>query len=117
MVEEVNIGSYDPSQLLHLLVVKVVVELVLQLKAGDGISWIGYNILEVVVYNPPSPGQYDMGGGGSGYRGGGDGWNSGVGHSGKSGGGAGYHDTSLVPAPSITKDNPVFPSIGNKSRI
>ena len=61
-------------------------------------------------YNPPSPGQYDMGGGGSGYRGGGDGWNSGVGHSGKSGGGAGYHDTSLVPAPSITKDSPVFPS-------
>ena len=51
-----------------------------------------------------------MGGGGSGYRGGGDGWNSGVGHSGKSGGGAGYHDTSLVPAPSITKDSPVFPS-------
>ena len=49
------------------------------------------------AYNPPSPGQYDMGGGGSGYRGGGDGWNSGVGHSGKSGGGAGYHDTSLVP--------------------
>lgn len=79
-------------------------------QAGDGISWPAQYFRGGAAYNPPSPGQYDMGGGGSGYRGGGDGWNSGVGHSGKSGGGAGYHDTSLVPAPSITKDSPVFPS-------
>ena len=79
-------------------------------QAGDGISWPQQYFRGGADYNPPSPGQYDMGGGGSGYRGGGDGWKSGVGHSGKSGGGAGYHDTSLVPAPSITKDSPVFPS-------
>jgi len=79
-------------------------------QAGDGINWPQQFFRGGAAYNPPSPGQYDMGGGGSGYRGGGDGWNSGVGHSGKSGGGAGFHNTSLVPAPSITKDSPVFPS-------
>ena len=79
-------------------------------QAGDGISWPQQFFRGGAAYNPPSPGQYDMGGGGSGYRGGGDGWNSGVGNSGKSGAGAGYHDTSLVPAPSITKGNTIYPS-------
>ena len=50
-------------------------------QAGDGISWPQQYFRGGAAYNPPSPGQYDMGGGGSGYRGGGDGWNSGVGHS------------------------------------
>ena len=79
-------------------------------QAGDGISWPQQFFRGGAAYNPPSPGQYDMGGGGSGYRGGGDGWNSGVGHSGKSGAGAGFHDTSLVPAPSITKGNTIYPA-------
>ena len=79
-------------------------------QAGDGISWPQQFFRGGAAYNPPSPGQYDMGGGGSGYRGGGDGWNSGIGNSGKSGAGAGFHDTSLVPAPSITKGNTIYPA-------
>ena len=56
-----------------------------------------------------------MGGGGSGYRGGGDGYNSGSGQPGKSGGGAGFHDTSLVPAPSITNAPNPYPQAPNNS--
>ena len=56
-----------------------------------------------------------MGGGGSGYRGGGDGYNSGIGQTGKSGGGAGFHDTSLVPAPSITNAPNPYPQAPNSS--
>tara|TARA_X000000950_G_scaffold285680_1_gene392248 strand:+ start:37 stop:1926 length:1890 start_codon:yes stop_codon:yes gene_type:complete len=82
-------------------------------QAGDGVSWPQQYFRGAGAYNPPSPGQYDMGGGGSGYRGGGDGYNSGAGHSGQSGGGAGYHDTSLVPAPSITNAPNPYPLTPN----
>ena len=84
-------------------------------QAGDGISWPQQYFRGAGAYNPPSPGQYDMGGGGSGYRGGGDGYNSGIGQTGKSGGGAGFHDTSLVPAPSITNAPNPYPQAPNSS--
>ena len=84
-------------------------------QAGDGISWPQQFFRGAGAYNPPSPGQYDMGGGGSGYRGGGDGYNSGIGQTGKSGGGAGFHDTSLVPAPSITNAPNPYPQAPNNS--
>ena len=84
-------------------------------QAGDGISWPQQYFRGAGAYNPPSPGQYDMGGGGSGYRGGGDGYNSGAGQPGKSGGGAGFHDTSLVPAPSITNAPNPYPQAPNNS--
>ena len=82
-------------------------------QAGDSVSWPDQYFRGAGAYNPPSPGQYDMGGGGSGYRGGGDGYNSGSGHSGQSGGGAGFHSTSLVPAPSITNAPNPYPLTPN----
>ena len=44
----------------------------------------------------------EIGGGGSGYRGGGGSYDSSIGYAGAAGGGAGFHNDTYVPAPSIT---------------
>ena len=82
---------------------------------GDGVNWPQQFFRGAGAYNPPSPGQYEMGGGGSGYRGGGGGYNSGAGQTGKSGAGAGFHDTSIVPAPSITNAPNPYPQASSNS--
>ena len=45
---------------------------------------------------------HEIGGGGSGYRGGGGSYDSSIGYAGAAGGGAGFHNPTYVPAPSIT---------------
>ena len=44
----------------------------------------------------------ELGGGGSGYRGGGGSYDSSIGYAGAAGGGAGFHNDTYVPSPSIT---------------